>query len=77
MTGFAFHRLLPAPQEKKSRGHKSGINSDQKNEPEQHVFYCYEWDTLKNHGNTFVPGHWFSVHDDIFESENWEYLGYY
>lgn len=53
------------------------INSDQKNEPEQRVFYCYEWDTLKNHGNTYVKGHWFSVHDDIFNKDNWEYLGHY
>ena len=51
------------------------IDSSHKNDPVQHVFYCYEWDTLKNNGNTFLPGHWFSVHDNVFDKDNWEYLG--
>jgi len=53
------------------------INSAQKDEPVQHIFYSYDWDALKNHGNTFLPGHWFSVHDNIFDRNNWEYLGHY
>ena len=53
------------------------IDSSPKEEPMQHIFYCYEWDTLKNNGNTFMPGHWFSVHDDVFNRDNWEYLGHY
>ena len=53
------------------------IDSSPKQAPELHLLYCYEWDTLKNNGNTFLPGHWFSVHDDIFNRDNWEYLGRY
>ena len=44
---------------------------------EQHLLWCTKWDTDENNGNQFLPGFWFSVHDDIFESGNWEYLGYY
>ncbi|MBR2804405.1 MAG: hypothetical protein IKE20_04585, partial [Eggerthellaceae bacterium] len=43
---------------------------------EQHVLFSYDWDTAVNNGNAFLPGYWFSVHDDIRERENWEYLGY-
>ena len=24
----------------------------------------------------YYPGDWYSVHDDIFVEENWEYIGY-
>ncbi len=30
-----------------------------------------------NNGFTFLPDHWFSVHDNIFDMDNWEYLGCY
>ena len=53
------------------------INSAKKDEPTQTIFYCYEWDTAKNNGTTFMPGHWFTVHDDVFNRDNWEYLGHY
>ena len=42
-----------------------------------HVFYSTDWDTAVNNGNTFLPGYWFSVHDDIYNRDSWEYLGQY
>ena len=50
------------------------INSDYKNEPEQYVMYSTEWRTKDNNGNTFNPGQWFSVHDDVRDVNNWTYL---
>ena len=51
------------------------INSDGKKVPELHVFGSHEWDTELNNGNTFLPGVWFSVHDDVRVADNWTALG--
>ena len=53
------------------------IDSSDKDKPEQHVQLAEEWSTDVNNGNVFLPGYWFSVHDDVRVSENWEYVGYY
>lgn len=53
------------------------INSDAKDAPYQVVHHVIEWDTRKNNGTTFLPGVWFSVHDDLFNTDNWEKLGEY
>lgn len=50
------------------------INSDAKNAPVQYVFGSHIYQTNKNNGNTFIPGIWYSVHDDIFDVNNWEIL---
>ena len=42
-----------------------------------HAQLPVEWRTGINNGNTFLPGHWFSVHDDVRDADNWEYLGLY
>ena len=44
---------------------------------EQHIMWSEEWDIGTNNGNTFLPGDWFSVHDNIYDTNNWDYLGYY
>ena len=31
----------------------------------------------ENNGTKFQPDNWFSVHDNIFDMDNWEYLGVY
>ena len=41
------------------------------------LIYTYDWTVEKEKGCVFQPSYWFSVHDDIFERENWNYLGYY
>ena len=43
----------------------------------QNVTFVEDWDIDTNSGNTFKPGTWFSVHDDVREPDNWKALGYY
>ena len=53
------------------------INSDPKNGP-QHVLYSEDWSTSENNGNKFLPGSWFCFEgDDIYDADNWSYLGDY
>ena len=42
---------------------------------EQKIFYSGDWNVSKNNGNTFKPGQWYSVKDNIWKKENWKYLG--
>ena len=53
------------------------LNSDAKNAERLTVFYSDKCNLEDNHGNTFVPGKWFTVHDNPHEINNWEYLGEY
>ena len=39
------------------------------------IFASDLWSTDKNNGNTFEPGEWYYVHDDIFNPDNWTYRG--
>lgn len=52
----------------------NAINSDAK-AGEQYVFCSGDWDILENNGNTFKAGMWYSVHDYIFDPDNWTKLG--
>ena len=52
------------------------ISSDAKKD-DQYVTTNWEWDIEKNSGTTFDTegdGHWYSVHDDIFDLSNWTQL---
>lgn len=53
------------------------INSDAKNAEKLTVFYSDKCNLEDNHGNTFVPGKWFTVHDNPYDLNNWEYIGEY
>lgn len=55
----------------------NAIDSSSKGESEQHIMYSSAWSTSENNGNTFLPGYWFAVKDNIFEAENWNYIGKY
>ena len=50
------------------------ITNDAK-QGEQKIFYSSEWSVDKNNGNTFKPGWWYTVKDNIWKKENWKYLG--
>ena len=51
------------------------ISSAPKSEGPQKIFGSYLWYTPENNGTTFRPGPWYSVQDNIFDSDNWGYLG--
>ena len=50
------------------------ITTEAKN-GEQKIFYSGDWGVDKNNGNTFKPGQWYSVKDNIWKKANWKYLG--
>ena len=50
------------------------INSLPKSDGEQVIFTSMLWDVNVNNGNTFLPDGWISVHDNIFEAENWRQI---
>ncbi len=41
------------------------------------LFMGVNYSVYTNNGYTFQPDHWFSVKDDIFDLDNWEYLGFH
>ena len=47
------------------------INSSEKTAHPQMVLYSEEWHTTINNGYTFLPGAWYSVHDSIWNKDNW------
>ncbi len=48
------------------------LDSSQKDAPVQYVFSSGRWNVDNNKGNTFIPGKWYSVHDDMRDRNNWE-----
>ena len=51
------------------------INSDPKTkEDKQYIFGSLDWSVYENNGTTYLPGDWFSVHDNIYDLDNWEHL---
>ena len=53
------------------------INNNAKYEGDQHIIMSPVWKTTENNGTTFLPGHWYAVHDKINDRANWSYLGEY
>lgn len=52
------------------------INSDDKAN-DQKIIFSEQYETDVNNGTTFLPGMWYSVHDDIMNHDFWSYLGEY
>ena len=48
-----------------------------KYEEQLQIQFVLTWDIKKNNGNTFLPAEWVSVHDNIFDLNNWSSLGNY
>jgi len=53
----------------------NSVSSEDKNAGECHVFEAANWTVTSNNGTQFEPGNWYSVHDNIYDISNWEYLG--
>ena len=51
---------------------KNLISSDEKTAHEQYVVETYDWDVKTNDGETFLPCDWYTVHDDIWNKDNWK-----
>lgn len=50
------------------------VNNEEKTAHEQYVFGSENWDVEKNNGTVFLPGMWFSIHDSIWDKDNWTLL---
>ena len=48
------------------------ISSEEKKLHDQYVIWSMEVSTDVNNGNTFLPADWYKVHDNIWDSANWE-----
>jgi len=48
------------------------INNDEKYAHEQYIIASNDWIVSRNDGNTFNPARWYSVHDSIWDLDNWE-----
>jgi hypothetical protein len=53
------------------------IDSSYKQKSKLELIMGANFSVYTNNGYTFQPDHWFSVHDNIFDLNNWEYLGYH
>lgn len=50
------------------------INSDEKTAHDQYIINSLDYQIDINNGNTFLPGSWYSVHDSIWEKDNWKFI---
>ena len=55
----------------------NAVENSKKRDPEQLVGGTLHWSITRNNGNTFGKSEWFTVHDDVHDVENWNYLGRY
>ncbi len=53
------------------------IDNSYKNEKELKLMVTVVWRVKNNNGNTFVAAPYFTVKENIFNRDNWKYLGYY
>ena len=55
----------------------SKLTTYQENPVELNLLYSMKWDTEVNNGYRFLEAEWFQVHDNIYDINNWKYLGWY
>lgn len=48
------------------------IDSSEKTAHDQYIISSGAWDISINNGNTFLPAKWYSVHDNIWDKNNWK-----
>lgn len=49
----------------------SQLSSNEKTAHDQYIIASREWNIEINNGNTFLPAKWYSVHDNIWDKNNW------
>ena len=47
------------------------ISSDEKTAHDQYIMTSGEWNVDINNGNTLLPANWYTIHDDIWNKDNW------
>ena len=55
----------------------NAINSDEKTAHDQYLIASWDWDIAENNGNTFKAAQWASIHDDLWNADNWSFLDDY
>ena len=49
------------------------ISNAEKTAHAQYIITSNKWNTDKNNGTQFLPSDWLTVHDDIWNKDNWEF----
>ena len=49
------------------------INSDEKTAHDQFIITASDWDLQENNGNTFLPGTWARVKNNLWDKNNWTF----
>ena len=50
------------------------LNNDKKYTEQLEIITSRKYNPLENNGNTYIPGKWVTVHDNIFDVNNWSKL---
>lgn len=50
----------------------NALNNDAKSAGDQYVIASEKWDITENNGNEFLPADWYSIHDSIWNTDNWK-----
>ena len=50
------------------------LSDAQKGADTQQIQQVTEWNVRNNHGNTFLPSPWYSLHGDMWDPRNWSYV---
>lgn len=53
------------------------IDDGEKNISSQKILSSDKFEIDKNNGNTFLPGDWYSVKDNVYDLQNWKFIGHY
>ena len=72
VAGLATHDIIDRPVNPYT-GKPIGTGAEKKEK--QYILRSDKWKVEENNGNTFLPGVWLSVHDDIWDQDNWEVVG--
>lgn len=48
------------------------ITNDAKYAGNQYVIDSEDWKTEENNGNVFLPADWYSIHDNVWDTNNWK-----
>lgn len=53
----------------------NAISSNAKTEHDQYLLFSYDWSIEDNCGKQYNAGTWYTVHDSIWNKENWQLVG--